>query len=215
MKMKDIIIVCDDSFGLDVKGMVLAINKYHYENDGLIPYNLKGFVGSENMSDKIKRMFSPYLGDYEKWIPSNKEVYAMGIVNPFRKKNAVEKLEVQGAIFETLRAPWVLAHLDFEFPEGCIIAAQSVMDSAKIGRFVTLYHSMVGFDAVVDDYASVMAFSNITTAHIGEQAYIDNNVVIIGKTVNAMAIVKPNSVVVKEVKEGITVSGNPARKVKQ
>ena len=213
--MKDIIIVCDSSFGLDVKRIILAINDYWKMHNWGIPYRIKGFIGRDDISNDLKQSLSPYLGNEENWNPTANEVFAMGIVDPHRKKETVIKMKEKGAMFETLWAPWVMAHLDFEFPEGCIIAAQSIMDSARIGRFVTLFHSMVGFDAVVEDFSSIMAYANITTAHIGECAYIGNNAVVIGNPVGSDATVCDNSVVVKEVKAGTIVSGNPARRVKQ
>ena len=212
--MKNVIIICNDSFGLDIKRIVLAINDYWKQQGWGVPYKIKGYIGDEQIPDNLKKQLFPYLGNVDQWIPDENEYYAMGIVDPHKKKEAVEKLKAKGARFETLWAPWGMAHLDFPFPEGCIVAAQSVMDSAKIGKFVTLFHSMVGFDAVVDDYSSIMAYANITTAHIGECVYFGDNAVVIGKTVNNHSVVLPNSVVIKEVKEGTTVAGNPARRVK-
>ena len=211
--MRNLIIVCEDSFGLDVKEIVRSINQYWKESHWGTPYKIIGYLGPVHIQNMDVNKQFPYLGSIEKWQPSKDELYAMGIRDPLHKKQAVETLKEKGARFETLWAPWVMAHLDFQFPEGCIIAAQSIMDSAKIGNFVTLYHCMVGFDAVVEDYSSVMAYANITTAHVGKYAQISNNAVIIGKTINNDAVVMPNSVVVKDVKAGITVAGNPARRV--
>ncbi len=211
--MKDLIIACEDSFGLDVKRIILAINSYWEKSGWGTPYRIKGYIGKNNLSDNLKNLMSPYLGNIEEWTPAKDEYFVMGIVEPHNKKHAVEWMKAKGAQFETLRAPWVLAHLDFKFPEGCIIAAQSVMDSAQIGSFVTLYHSMVGFDAIVGDYSSVMVYANITTSHLGECVLIEDNGVVIEKRINNDAIVRANSVVVREVKAGTTVSGNPAKRI--
>ena len=212
--MKDIIIVCEDSFGLDVKRIVLAINR-HWENSGWgTPYRIKGYIGKNNISDSLKSLMSPYLGSIEEWTPPEDEYCVMGIIEPHSKKKTVEEMKVKGAQFETLWAPWVMANLNFKFPEGCIIAAQSIMDSAQIGSFVTLFHSMVGFDAMVGDYSSVMAYANIATSHVGNCVLIEDNGVVIGKTINNDVVVKANSVVVREAKAGTIVSGNPARKLK-
>ena len=209
--MKELIIIADDSFGLDIKKIILSINEYWQGQNWGTPYHLKGYITPQDSQAGIG---SPVLGHIEDWVPDEEAYLVMGIVNPQRKKQAVTLLKDRGAVFETLWAPWTMAHLDMKFPEGCIIAAQSIMDSARIGKFVTLFHSMVAFDAVVGDYASVMAYANITTAHIGEGALIGDNSVVIGKTIQENAVVMPNSVVVKDVKAGTTVMGNPARRVK-
>lgn len=212
--MKNIIIVCSDSFGLDVKKIVLSINESQ-KKIGLDPaYKVKGYIGMADMDDGLKPLLSPYLGNIGDYKPSENEFFVMGIVNPQKKKSAVELLKAKGACFETIRAPWVLAHADFVFPEGCVIAAHSVMDSSVIGKFATLFYAMVGFDAVVEDYSSIMAYANITTAHIGQCAYIGNNSVIMGTTVGDEAVILPNSVVVRKVKPGLTVSGNPAKRIR-
>ena len=211
--MKELIIVAENAFGLDIIKLIWAINEYWEGQKWGVPYHIRGFIVPKVC--QLDWCSHPVIGFIEDWIPTERECLVMGIVNPQRKKQAVTMLKDRGAVFETLWAPWVMAHLDLQFPEGCIIAAQSIMDSAQIGKFVTLFHSMVGFDAVVEDYASVMAFANITTAHVEEQAYIGDNSVVIGKTVHENAVVTANSVVVKDVKAGTTVMGNPARRVKE
>lgn len=214
--MNDLIIVCEDSFGLDVKQIVLAINARYNVNNKVPLFKIKGFIVPKAKSDELNKMLDPYLGTIEAWRPGQSEIYAMGIVDPGRKERYAELLKNRGAEFAVLRAPWALAHLDMEFSEGCIIAAHSIMDSAQIGRFATLHNSMIGFDASVGDYSSVMAFSNITTANIKDGVYIGpNSAIMSGVTVHEGARVLPGSVVVRDVKPGQTVSGIPARRVKE
>ncbi len=213
--MKKIIIISNDSFGLDIKRIIFAINANCVKLGVAEPYSLQGFIVESNTEECVRRELSPCLGEIDQWIPKEGEVFAIGIVEPHIKKEVVEKMKAKGAVFETLRAPWVLAHKDFQFPEGSIIAAQSVMDSARIGKYVILFHAMIGFDALVEEYSSIMAYANITTAHIGKRVLFYDNAVVISKTINDDAIVYPNSVVIKEVKEGTVVAGNPAKRIKE
>lgn len=213
--MKNLVIVCDSAFGLDVKKIALLSSKFWKEHYDCDIYTIKGFIGADTVGKPLQDLLIPYMGPIDEYSPVQNDYFVMAIVDPVKKKETVKRLKAKGAIFETLWAPWVMAHLDSTFPEGCIIAAQSVMDSARIGKFVTLFHSMVGFDADVGDYSSVMAYANITSAHIGECVYIKDNSVILCHEVCDEAVIEPNSVVVKTVKKKSTVSGNPARKIKK
>lgn len=213
--MKNLIIVSDSAFGLDAKKIVLSSHEFRGGNHNCGIYEIKGFIGTAAVDESLQRLLTPYLGSFDDYCPIENDYFVMAIVNPIKKKEAVKALKEKGARFETLRAPWVMAHLDFAFPEGCIIAAQSIMDSAKIGKFATLFHSMIGFDAEVGDYSSVMAYANITSSHLGECVYIKDNSVLLCPKVCEGATVEANSVVVKTVKAGSTVSGNPARIIKK
>ena len=213
--MRDLIIVCEDFFGLDVKNIAMSMNDYGRSAGMGDFYHIKGFIVPKDARKDVQERLQPILGTIEDWNLVEDVCFAMGIVQPQNKQSAVEHLKSKGARFVTLWAPWVMAHLDMKFPEGCIIAAQSIMDSAKIGKFVTLFYSMVGFDANVEAFSSVMAFSNITTSHVGERAFIGDNTVVIGSSIGDDAVVMPGSVVVKNVKPGQTVFGNPAKRIKK
>lgn len=213
--MRNLIIVCNDSFGLDVKKLVIEINKNRKENYSGELYRIKGFLGTDGISDDLKILCSPYLGSVSEYYPEEEDCFAISIVSPKKKREIVDLLKSRKAHFETLRAPWVMAHLDFVFPEGCIIGAQSIMDSAIIGAFTTLYHSMIGFDATVEEYSSIMAYANITTSHIGKNVLIGENSVIMRAQIGDGAVILPNSVVVKNVKPETIVGGNPARRLRE
>lgn len=212
--MRELIIVCEDSFGLDVRMIAEAMNEWFEQNYGSIRYRLLGYVVPAGTSIKQNPDSLPVLGTIEEWHPGTEERYAMGIVDPLRKELAVMALKNKGAVFETLWAPWVLAPLTMKFGEGSIIAAHSIKVSTEIGPFVTLYKSMTD-GARVEAYTSVMGFSNTTTAILEKGVYIGSNAVVLdGVVVGAGAYVEPNSVVVKNVKPGARVSGIPAKKVK-
>ena len=148
-----------------------------------------------------------------KWQPSDNERFAMAIVHPEQKKHYVEILKNKGAAFLTLQAPWVFTSSSIKCGEGCIIAAYSIKRFARISSFVTIYQSMLA-DTIIGSYSSVMAYANTTNATIGELAYIGNNAAImLDLNIGDGAYVCDNSIVVKDVKPGMIVSGIPARKM--
>jgi|GEM_PF-2038137 len=211
---KELIIVCEDSFGMDVYSIVGAINEYPIEGYNQSNYRVLGYLLPKDRMGSPVRFNLPVLGAIEEWKPSENEYYAMGIVQPRRKEWAVNLLKEKKAVFVQLRAPWALVPFDVDLGEGSIIAAISVKEGVKIGPFTLLYQSMVAA-AEIEAFCSVMAFANITNAHLEKCVFVDENAsVMMNLTIGEDACVLPNSVVVKNVKPRTTVSGIPARRVK-
>ena len=213
--MRDLIIICEDSFGLDVLEIAeasLAYYKIHYP--GLV-FNIKGFLCPVQIKDQLDFSPYPYLGTADEWLPLPDERFAMGILDPYHKKQIAEMMKSKGGKFMILWAPWVLAPITMQFGEGSIIAAQSIKMGAEIGAFTTLFHCMVG-DAKIGDYCSVMAWSNVTDVSLGQMSYVSDNVAIMmDLSVGENVCICPNSIVVKNLKANTKVSGIPARKVRE
>ncbi len=212
--MKDLVIVCEDSFGLDVKMIAEGMDAYYVKNNRGHLFDIIGFICPENVKEKLQFKTLPFLSTIEDYQVSDNMVFAMGIVDPGRKEKYIRLLKEKNAEFVTLWAPWVLAPLTMKFKEGCIIAAHSIKENAEIGEFVTMFHSMAG-GAKVGSFSSIMSYANVTTADIGEGVYIAPNCAVMENVVvGEKSVIFPNSVVVKNVKANTKVSGIPARKVK-
>lgn len=213
--MKDVIIVCDDFFGLNVQMIIEAINQSKIFQGKEAVYNIKGFLCSHESKIIQNKNTLPIIGEIENWCSIEDEYYVMGIVNPISKYKNIQILKNKGAKFITLIAPWVLVPPTVKFGEGCIISATSIKESAKIGDYVILYECMVGGNAVLGNYSSVMAYANITSANIGEKVYVGANAVILeNKYICKNTYIYPNSVVVKNIKVASKMLGIPARKIK-
>ena len=213
--MVDLIIVCEDSFGMDVRMIAEAINDHLAAIGQEKAFRITGYLCPKGVALKQNSDRLPILGTIEEWTPKPNERFAMGIVSPGSKELAAVSLKNRGAQFVALWAPWVLAPPTVQFGEGSIIAAYSIGADAQIGKFVTLYNSMVA-NSVIGEYSSVMAYSNTTSAEIGKKTYVgDNAAIMIGVTVGEGAHICQNSVVVKNVKAGTKVSGIPAKKVRE
>lgn len=213
--MQELIIVCENAFGLDVRMIVEAINEDRVFRGKSLLYHIKGFLCPEGFKLNQNNNSLPVLGTIDDWIPSPEEYYVMGITNPAHKRKVTETLLSRGARFATLRAPWVLAPEDMEFSEGSIIAATSIKMEAHIGKFVILYDSMVGASKI-GSYSSAMGYANLTNASYGKGSYIGPNAVVLEEIIIGENVyIHPNSVVVKNVKAGMELSGNPARQIKR
>ena len=211
--MQEVIIVCEDSFGLDVKYVIDAINDEQRMNGWEILYTIKGYITPQGCEYRTGLL--EYLGSVEPGADYRNEIYVMGIRNPQHKCEVARIMESGNASFTAIRAPWVMDMPEFEYPKGCVIAAFCVKENAEIGEYVTLFNSMLGATKI-GKYSSAMSYSNLTTAEIGERVYIGPNAVIMDHVrVGDDAVVEPNSVVVRNVKAGTRVNGIPARKEKE
>ncbi len=212
-QMKNYIIVCEDLFGLNIKRIIDEANTFWNRQGQPDRYSILGYMTPDGRPLHIRSM--TFLGGIKDCNSMPDAEFVMGIVNPQHKEEAVLYMKERNARFATIRAPWVLAPPKMTFPEGCIIAAVTIKEFARIGKFVTLYYSMLG-PAHVGDYSSIMAYTNLTTAKLGQRVCTGPNSVIMEDVqVGDDAIVYPNSVVVKTVKPNTRVLGVPARKIKE
>ncbi|MBQ3157481.1 MAG: hypothetical protein IJB81_11295 [Clostridia bacterium] len=207
--MLDIIIVCEDAFGLEVYWLTQEINKVQPI------YHVKGFLSDRKDPFGGIPAPAPILGTIEEWKPYDAEKYVMGIRNPAEKKRVATLFKARNARFATLYAPWALMLGDFSAGEGCIIANTNAKPNARFGDFVTM--DMLMAESVnIGSYSTLEAFSNITSATIGEGVYVGPHAAIMANlTIGDGAWIEAGSIVVTNVKPGVRVSGAPARKKKQ
>lgn len=211
--MRDIYIISEDIMALNALEIILEINKL--KNGG--QYSFCGFLCDS--PDWLIRagLFEHYAGPLSGRKPEGSEVYAVGLVDPISKKEAVNALGKQGAIFETLVSPYALLPIGYPLGKGCVVTANtSISDGAIIKNYSSLLGGMIGPHAEVGEFSSIFSLSNITSAKIGNCVTVERNTAImIDVTVGDYALIKAGSVVVRDVKEHAIVSGNPATKVRK
>lgn len=201
--MKDLIIVCAGGFGREVYYMAKSIGKW----------NIKGFIDDNSHALDGVNIALPIIGTIKDWMPSENEVFALGVSNPKTKEAIIKIMKTKGAMFETLIAPHSRIIETTTIGEGCIISG-SVGDCVKIGNFVNVMGSMIGQDSTIDDFSTTTGFTNIASAYIGKRVFLGSHSVILnGKKVGDDAFVCAGSIVFSNVKAGTKVFGNPAKKM--
>ena len=201
--MKDLIIVCAGGFGREVYYMAKSIGKW----------NIKGFIDDNIHALDGVNIALPIIGTIKDWVPSDNEVFALGVSNPKTKETIVSIMKAKGAKFETLIAPHSRIIETTTIGEGCIISG-SVGDCVKIGNFVSIMGSMIGQDSVIEDYTTTTGYTNIASAHLGKRVFVGSHVVVLnGKKVGDDAFVCAGSIVFSNVKAGTKVFGNPAKRM--
>lgn len=208
--MKDIIIVGAGGFGREALSLIKSINKVSKK------WNIKGFIDDNiNALDGVK-CDGEIIGTIKDWIPSENEVYAMGVASPKGKENFANILKEKGAKFETLISVNAFVGDYVEIGEGCVITGGSSIGSGVvIGNFVNVAASMVGQDAIIGDYSTTTGYANITDAQIGKRVFVGSQTFIMNKKkIGDDAFISAGSIVFNNVKAGTRVIGNPARKFK-
>ncbi len=211
--MKDVIVVCDDLFGLEVCSILEQINQWNIGYWMKPPYNLLGYISDAqapfgDAPHSVKR-----LGGIRDWAPAGEEKYVLAITDPKRKQQLAAALKAAGFVFETVFAPWTVT-APVEVGEGCVIAAYSIKPGMHIGDFVTVMDSMLTSHSV-GDYSTIMRFANIT-GDVGKFAFVGNHAYShLGKSIGDYCRIRDGAVLVKNAKEGAVMAGVPAVKVKK
>ena len=175
-------------------------------------WDVKGFLddrpGLKTPSDL------PILGDPFTYEIQQGDIFLCALGEPAARRRYAAPLLSRGADFMSLCT-------DVHFGErahisrGCIFERRvSIGPDSVIGEFVTvLSTAIIGYDVVVGDYAQIGPFVFVGGgARIGHDAVIHPHATVLpGVTVGDGAVVGAGSVVIRDVKPGTTVIGNPAK----
>lgn len=203
--MKDLIIVGAGGFGREAYHLAKAIGNW----------NIIGFIDDDPQALAGSKCDIRIVGSIKDWMPSPNEVFAMGIASPRSKEIIANYLKAKGANFVSLIHPRAMVYDTAEIGVGCVIGGMSnIGDCAKLGDFVNVAGSIIGQDSVVGDFSTTTAYVNIASAHIGMRVFIGSHSVILNnKRIGDDAYICAGSVVISNVKPGVKVFGNPAKKI--
>ena len=212
--MKNIVIIGAGDFGKEVAWLIEDINK---ENPA---YHILGFLDDDEK--KIGQSYNGYscLGPITCIFDLVKEKDICAVIamqDCGIRKRIVEKLAGFDA-WETLIHPSVNMSQTSVIGKGCIICAGSnISVNTAIGDHCIFNLSVtMGHDCTVNDYVSIMSGATVCGhVTIGQEAYLSTNCTVVpGKKVGAYARVGAGSVVLRNVKESVTVMGVPAKVLK-
>ncbi len=211
--MKNIVLYGASGFGKEVAYIIERINKI----DPV--YNLLGFLDDGDGFDENTDINGyPWLGKGD-WILEHKDdcVCVCTIGFPKVKAAIQRRLTEQGVRFETIIAPDARVSELSSIGAGSVIYGYtSISVNCKIGEGVLLNGRVsVGHDVRIGDYTTIMVGTGISGGcQIGSQVNIGGHAYIVpGKKVGDNATVAAGSVVFTNVKAGVTVLGNPAKRV--
>ena len=211
--MKEIVILGAGDFGKEVAWLIEEINKKSPT------YIILGYLDDDET--KIGRNYNGYecLGPVSYLTELNKNHHACAVIanqNVDIRRKFVE-LFPDFNDWETLIHPSVNISDTSTVGKGCVICAScNVSCNTVIGDFCLLNISVtMGHDCVIGDFVSIMSGSCISGhVNIGDGAYLATNCTIVpSMKVGSNAKVGAGSVVIRNVRDGITVMGVPAKKI--
>ena len=210
--MKHLLIVGGGGFSRDVYNF--ALESIGYGKD----YDIKGFLDIDPHSMDDFKGYPPILGDEGSYNIQEDDVFITAIGDNHIRKKAADTISSKGGEFITLIHNTARVHTNAMIGKGCIIQPQA----------------FVGADTIIGDHTYIQ--NNDVIGHdvnIGSYCRIDCNVVFVGGTKSAdFVTVHTNSVinhkvslgndvvvgacsfVIRKVKDGTTVCGNPAKTLK-
>lgn len=176
---------------------------------------VKGFIDDDLSQLDNFEGYPPVLGTIDDYVIEEDDVFVCSIGDTKTKKLLCEKLKARGAKFQTLIHKTAIVRQNAKIGDGCIIA-----DFASVGADCTIGENslvqtfaIAAHDCKIGNYARIDTHATCVggvviedTATIHTSAVVSHNVVVgEGATVAAL------SFVIKKVKPGITVYGNPAK----
>lgn len=208
--MKNLIIVGASGFGRELVQWIEDINRVTPK------WNILGFIDDNpNALEGYKCDYS-IIGGIQTWCPKEDEFFACALAFPAVKQKVVGMLKEKGAQFVTLIHPTALINKYAEIGEGVIVTPRSNINAnAAVGDFVSVLGSGIGHDAVVGDFSTLSGRCSINGhVKIGKLVYVACGVSIApSKKIGDGATIGIGSVVISNVKPGVTVFGNPAKKI--
>lgn len=211
--MKHLLIIGARGWGREVYATAIKTNEYLNGE-----FDVKGFLDDDaHALDGLNGSYPPILGPVEDYKIETDDIFFCALGDCNWRKHYAEIIENKGGEFISIIHPEAIVNKTAKVGEGSIVTAYGIVSAnVKIGRHVMIQgFSNIGHDAVIDDYASIGAYVFLGGyASVGEMSTMyTKSSIIPHKIVGKKCVVGFGSVVMRNVKDGIHVLGNPAKKI--
>jgi sugar O-acyltransferase (sialic acid O-acetyltransferase NeuD family) len=209
---KELVILGAGGFGREASLLVEEIN---HDNKKVI-WNLLGYIDQDPGKWGLKLRGYPVLGGYEalEGLADHVEMICV-VAETKQKRKFVERAQMRGNKFATLIHPEISLADDVIIGIGTLINTGSILTTnIRIGEHVSINPGCgIGHDSVIGDYSTLMWRVNISgNVTIGEGCLVGTGATILpGIKVGGWTTVGAGSVVTRDLPEGCTALGIPAR----
>lgn len=208
--MKKLVIIGTGGFAREVYWH--AQNSLGYGNEYIFKCFVEGNVPIDE--NRIKTLPDVFEGSILEYKVQEDDVFTIAIANSEVKKFIASYVTQKGGNFINLIHKTTMISPLSKVGKGIILCPfTSVSCNVHIGNYVMLNsYSSIGHDAIIGDYSSIMGHVDITgNVVVGESTYWGSGSRALPHSkIGDHSVVGAGSVVLKRIKSGITVFGNPA-----
>ena len=181
-----------------------------------IEYDIQGFLDDNIAALDNFENYPPIIAPIQSYLPNENEIFICSIGGAARKK-CIEEIISRGGQFLTMIHSTARIGTNVQIGEGSIVGAFTTIGAdAKVGKYNLIQsYTVIGHDSVIGDWNRIDTHVTLVggtivqnEADIHTAAMISHNV-----TVENNSRVAACSFVIRRVKEGTTVLGNPAKKL--
>lgn len=209
--MKNLIIIGAGGMGREVYNLATQCKGFGTE------YLIKGFIDDNPLALNNFDSYPPICGTISDYVIDDSDIFTCSIGNVQLKRKCIELILNKRGRFISLIHPTSLINFSSRIGNGSLIFPYAQVGSAAIIGDYSLVQSYagIGHDVMIGDFARIdvqvlcvggVKIGNNVTIHSG--AIINHRVVI-----EDNAVIGATSFVIKKVKQGTTVFGNPAREI--
>lgn len=209
--MKNLLVIGARGWGREIFNMLPDCIGYQTE------YIVKGFL--DDKKDALDGMpgYPPIIGSVEEYEPQSDDVFVCALGDINWKKHYAEIILNKDGQFINIIHRTALIQRNTKLGKGCIITDNvGISCDIEIGDFSTFQsYSIVGHDAKVGNYChlGVRSFMGGFSS-LGDNTTLQTGSIILPHVkIGNNCVVGAGSVVIKRVKDGSTVYGNPAKKL--
>ena len=210
--MKHLIIVGARGWGREVYAATKGTKEYQSE------YDIKGFLDSKaDAFEGLKGEYPPILGAPETYEIQPDDVFFVAMGEPKWRKYYAEMMEAKGAEFISIICASSFVNPTATIGEGSFVARWStISDNVELGKHTIVHNfATLGHDAKVGDYSTIEAYVFLGGyAEVGQESVMHvRSTLIRHKKIGNNVEVGSSSVVMRNVKDGLHMFGNPAQKI--
>jgi sugar O-acyltransferase (sialic acid O-acetyltransferase NeuD family) len=157
------------------------------------------------------------VGGWEEYPLTKKDYCIIAVADCVWKEKIYNHLKRKVSFYTYISPDAVVGKFN-QISEGSIVCPKCIISTnVVLGKCVTINSStQLGHDVTVGDFTSIMGSVNLNGGvSVGSKVYIGSKATIIPKTlIEDNSMVGAGSVVIRKVKTGTTVFGNPAKVIK-